>query len=66
MAGGMTGVDLAQEARRQRPGLKILFTSGYAEPAMTKGGLPTMKAGWLGKPYGIDELDTKLRELLEA
>jgi CheY-like chemotaxis protein len=65
MAGGMTGVDLAQEARRQCPGLKILFTSGYAEPAVIKGGLLTMKAGWLGKPYGIDELDAKLRELFE-
>ncbi len=30
MAGGMTGIDLAQEARRLRPKLKILFTSGYA------------------------------------
>ena len=38
MAGGMTGVDLAQEARRRRPGLKILFTSGYAEPAVIKVG----------------------------
>ena len=39
MAGGITGVDLAQEARRRRPGLKILFTSGYAEPAVSKGAL---------------------------
>ena len=38
MAGGMTGVDLAHEARRRRPGLKILLTSGYAEPAVSKGG----------------------------
>jgi CheY-like chemotaxis protein len=66
MAGGMTGVELAQEARRQRPGLKILFTSGYAEPAVITGGLLTMNAGWLGKPYGIDELDAKLRDLLET
>ena len=41
MAGGMTGVDLAHEARGRRPGLKILFTSGYAEPAVIKGGLLT-------------------------
>ncbi len=37
MAGGITGVDLAQEARRRRPGLKILLTSGYAEPAVRQG-----------------------------
>lgn len=64
MAGGMTGVDLAQEARRQRPELKVLFTSGYAEPAIVKGGRLTTNAGWLGKPYTVAELDAKLRELL--
>jgi PAS domain S-box-containing protein len=50
MAGGMTGVELAHEARRRRRELKILFTSGYAEPAVIKGGLLTTNAGWLGKP----------------
>lgn len=65
MSGGMTGIDLAHEARRRRPGLKILFTSGHAEPAVVRGGLLTTNAGWLGKPYGINELDTKLRELLD-
>jgi PAS domain S-box-containing protein len=64
MAGGMTGVELAQEVRRRRPELKILFTSGYAEPAVMKGGLSTPDAGWLGKPYSIDELQAKLRQLL--
>jgi CheY-like chemotaxis protein len=65
MAGGMTGVDLARNVRRQRPDLKILFTSGYAEPAILKGGVLTEGAGWLGKPYSISELDAKLRELLD-
>jgi PAS domain S-box-containing protein len=65
MSGGMTGVDLARDVRRQRPDLKILFTSGYAEPAILKGGLLTEGAGWLGKPYSISELDAKLRELLD-
>jgi PAS domain S-box-containing protein len=65
MTGGMTGVDLAQEARRHRPELTILFTSGYAEPAIIKGGLLTTNANWLGKPYSSNELDAKLRELLD-
>jgi len=66
MAGGMTGLDLAREARRRRPDLRILFTSGYAEPAAIKGGLPTTHAAWLGKPYSMGELDAKLRELLAS
>jgi len=64
MPGGMTGVDLAHESRRRRPELKILFTSGYAEPAAVKGSTLTTNVGWLGKPYSINELDAKLHELL--
>jgi CheY-like chemotaxis protein len=64
MPGGMTGLDLAHEARRRRPELKILFTSGYAEPAAVKGSTLTTKVDWLGKPYGIKDLDAKLRALL--
>jgi PAS domain S-box-containing protein len=65
MSGGMTGIELAQEARRRRPDVKILFASGYAEPAAVTGGLLTTGARWLGKPYGVDELQSKLRELLD-
>jgi len=65
MSGGMSGVELAKEVRRQHPDMKILFTSGYAEPAVVEGGVVTTSAGWLGKPYTIGELDAKLRELFE-
>ncbi len=65
MPGGMTGVDLAHEARRRRPGLKILFTSGYADPGVVKGGVLTTDAGWLGKPHTMKELQAKLRTLLD-
>lgn len=64
MPGGMTGLDLAHEARRRRPGLKVLFTSGYAEPAAVRNSMSTANVAWLGKPYGITELDIKLRGLL--
>jgi PAS domain S-box-containing protein len=65
MSGGMTGIDLAHEVRRRRTGIKILFTSGHAEPAVVSGGLSTTGAEWLSKPYGIDELQSKLRKLLD-
>jgi CheY-like chemotaxis protein len=64
MPGGMTGIDLAHEARRRRPGLRVLFTSGYAEPAALTGSRLTTNVGWLGKPYSVSELDAKLRDLL--
>ena len=64
MPGGMTGFELAQAALATRPDLKVLFTSGYAEPAIARLGL---KAGaWLKKPYTADELAEKVREVLHG
>ena len=65
MPGGMTGIDLAREARALRPQLKILFTSGYADPAVVEDGMPA-NALWLGKPYSNADLAARLRELLES
>ena len=65
MAGGMSGIDLAEEVRRRRPGLKILFTSGFAEPAIQKQGLMATDTDWLAKPYATAELESKLRDLLD-
>jgi PAS domain S-box-containing protein len=66
MAGGMTGIELAREAHRRRPGLKTLFTSGYAEPAVIQRGLPGSESAWLSKPYSTLELHSKIRELLDG
>jgi PAS domain S-box-containing protein len=62
MPGGMTGYDLAKAALSIKPELKILFTSGYAEPAIARQGLKT--GAWLKKPYTADELAEKIREVL--
>jgi len=62
MPGGMTGLELARAALAMKPALKVLFTSGYAEPAIARLGL---KAGaWLKKPYTAEELAEKVREVL--
>ncbi len=65
MPGGMTGLDLAREARRRRPEIRVLFTSGYADPAMIEGGTLTANDGWLGKPYSRADLASKVRDLLD-
>jgi CheY-like chemotaxis protein len=65
MPGGMTGDELAKEARSMRPDIKILFTSGYSEPRVA--GRELGAAGsWLRKPYTASELAVRLRELLGA
>ena len=64
MPGGMNGDELAEAALVQRPDVKILFTSGYAEPAIATQG---MGAGaWLKKPYTAAELAHKIQEVLGA
>ncbi len=62
MPGGMSGYELAQAALATRPDLKILFTSGYAEPAIARLGLGA--GTWLKKPYTADELAAKIHSIL--
>ena len=64
MPGGMNGSQLAAEAQRLRPGLKILLTSGYVAnldegQVIGRGDLPV-----LNKPYRRDELARSLRMVL--
>jgi CheY-like chemotaxis protein len=66
MPGGMNGRELAEQLRRRDPGLKVLYTSGYAHDAMT--GEAAGKAQvthLLGKPYRRRDLATKVREVLD-
>ena len=63
MPGGMNGAQLAVEARRLRPELKVLLTSGYVgEPLTSKPIADDMDV--LNKPYRRDELAQKLRVVL--
>lgn len=64
MPGPMNGVDLAREARRRRPGLPVLLTSGYAEAAIRDAAAEGISV--LAKPYNIDTLARQLREALEG
>ncbi|HVW94149.1 MAG TPA: PAS domain S-box protein [Devosia sp.] len=63
MPGGMTGDQLAVEVRARRPDIKILFTSGYAEPVVA--GREQASGNWLRKPYTAVELTERLRKLLD-
>lgn len=64
MPGGMSGDELAREARQLRPGLKIIMTSGFAEPSVAVRELAA-EASWLKKPYSAMELAVRIRELLD-
>ncbi|MBS0560774.1 MAG: PAS domain S-box protein [Proteobacteria bacterium] len=64
MPGGVSGFDLAREAVRLRPGLRVLLTSGYADPAAIERALGAPHTDWIGKPYSLDELGARLSRLL--
>jgi hypothetical protein len=55
-----------QEAAQLRPGLKVLFMSGYTENAIVHHGRLDRGVHLLSKPFRIDELGRKLREVLDG
>lgn len=61
MAGGMDGIQLAMEAKKVRPNLRILLTSGYT--ALVADGVPEKPDGvrYLKKPYLTGDLSRQLR-----
>ncbi|TRL38841.1 PAS domain S-box protein [Rhizobium straminoryzae] len=61
---GMSGDQLAKVVRERRPDIKILFTSGYAEPEIA-GRQLAADGSWLKKPYTARELAVQLRLLLD-
>ncbi len=60
----MDGRKLADEARRRRPGLKILFTTGYTRNAIVHNGVLDAGVHLISKPFTLDQLAAKLREVL--
>lgn len=65
MPGGVNGWQLADEARRSTPELKVLFTSGYPQESLTGRGEVDPDAPILTKPYRKAELARRIREALD-
>jgi CheY-like chemotaxis protein len=63
MPGGMNGVQLSVEAKRLRPDLKVLLSSGYTGAVLGNSGVPE-DMPLLSKPYRREDLATKLRMVL--
>lgn len=61
----VNGRELADEARRRRPHLKVLFTTGYTRNAVVHNGVLDPGVELLGKPFTIEELAAKVREVLD-
>jgi CheY-like chemotaxis protein len=66
MPGGVNGRQLADEAVSRRPGLKVLFTTGYTRNAIVHHGRLDAGVQMISKPFSFDELAAKIRSLLDG
>ncbi|MGI9327882.1 MAG: PAS domain-containing protein [Pseudomonadales bacterium] len=65
MPGGMTGVDLASQARARYPNLRVLYTSGHTALAIPYVDAPQSTQPMLHKPYRKEELAQVVRQVLD-
>jgi len=61
---GMNGAQLTAEALRRRPDLKVLYTTGYTRNAVVHNGVLDSGVHLLNKPFTLERLATKVREVL--
>jgi CheY-like chemotaxis protein len=66
MPGGMNGRQLAECVLMRRPGVNVLYTSGYTENAIVHHGRLDPGVALLNKPYRKSDLARKIREALGA
>jgi PAS domain S-box-containing protein len=66
LPGGLNGRQVADAARQLRPGLKIMFITGYAENAVLNHGHIERGMEVLTKPFAVDDLTNRVARLLGA
>jgi CheY-like chemotaxis protein len=65
LPGGMNGRQVADAARTLRPDLRVLFITGYAENALMGNGHLEKGMHVLAKPFEVERLAIKIRELVK-
>ena len=67
LPGTMHGLQLVEAARERRPGLKVLFITGYApDAAAGRGGTPEPGMEVMAKPLALDAFAAKVRSVLSG
>jgi two-component system cell cycle sensor histidine kinase/response regulator CckA len=62
---GMSGSELAEVLRASDAGLKVLFLSGHSRDTVVRHGVVHTEVAFLQKPFTIDALSKKLKEVLD-
>ena len=66
LPGGVHGHKLAAQVRERRPGVHVLFTSGYTRNAIVHNGRLDPGVQLITKPFTYEELAVRVRRLLDA
>jgi CheY-like chemotaxis protein len=66
MPGGMSGRQLVEQLSPLRPGMKVVYMSGYTDDAVVRYGIHDAGIGFLQKPFSPSHLAAKVREVLDA
>jgi DNA-binding NtrC family response regulator len=63
---GMNGRELADRLTGERPGLGVLYVSGYTDHAVVRHGVLEEGIAFLSKPFDLGELVRTVREVLDS
>jgi len=63
---GMSGGHLGERLARLRPGLPVLYTSGFTDEDVIRRGLLEHGQPFLQKPFPLNDLARRVREALDA
>ena len=62
----LNGREVADRLRRSRPGLRVLYVSGFSDEVLGQGGPLEPGVAFLAKPFSTDALVRKVREVLDG
>lgn len=63
---GMNGRQLSSRVVGEHPGVRVLFMSGYTDDTLLRDGLANQTAHFIAKPYTVQDLTQKVRQVLDA
>ena len=61
---GLSGGEVAQRMRELRPGIKVIFMSGYPDDAIVQHGVLDAEQAFVQKPFSIEDLSGRVRAIL--
>jgi len=62
----MGGREMVERLRARHPGIKVLFMSGYSERAVAQEGVMPPGTGFMEKPFTVEQLTRRTREILDG